>query len=185
LTGGDSAFSPTDFATRIAGVGVAFEGYNVPAEGASGSPPLASTPQVYLIPVGDDYFRSPGDATQVLRYSVVDQTVPLPYNVGQSELDDPDWQPMYDGVTGGVDLGSRLRKYGSFRASVGGKAEETGSTRLIGRSVWNTRWLMILPFGSMHADRDAAMDAFIKGTTAYPGVRDIRLGLRTYSHEGN
>lgn len=185
LIGGDSAFSPTDFATRIAGAGVAFVGYNVPAEGASGRPPLSSTPQVYLIPAGDDYFRAPGNADQVLRYSVVDQTVPLPYNVGQSQLDDPDWQPMYDGVTGGVDLGSRLRKYGSFRASVGGKAEETGSTRLVGRSVWNTRWLMIIPFGSMNNNRDEAMDAFIKGSTAYPGVSDIRLGLRTYSHEGN
>ncbi|MBQ9693546.1 MAG: hypothetical protein IJV69_02180 [Kiritimatiellae bacterium] len=185
LQGGDSAFSPTDFATRIAGAGVALEGYNVPASGVVGTPPLAATPQVYLVPAGDDYFRTPGDADTILRYSVVDQTVPLPYNVGQSQLDDPDWQPLYDGNTGGVDLGARLRKYGSFRASVGTDTAETGSTRLIGRSVWNSRWLLIIPFGSMHTDRDAAMRAFIYGTTAYPGVNDIRLGLRTYSHEGN
>lgn len=185
LMGGDSAFSPTDFATRIAGTGVLFEGYNVPAAGVSSTPPLAATPQVYLVPAGNDYFRMPGNADKVLCYDVVDQTVPLPYNVGQSQLNDPDWQPLYDGVTGGADLGSRLRKYGSFRASIGSNAEETGSTRLIGRSVWNTRWLMIVPFGAMHADREMAMRSFIYGTSAYPGVRDILLGLRTYSHEGN
>lgn len=185
LMGGDSAFSPTDFATRIAGTGVLFEGYNVPAAGVSSTPPLAATPQVYLVPAGNDYFRMPGNADKVLCYDVVDQTVPLPYNVGQSQLNDPDWQPLYDGVTGGADLGSRMRKYGSFRASIGSNAEETGSTRLIGRSVWNTRWLMIVPFGAMHADREMAMRSFIYGTSAYPGVRDILLGLRTYSHEGN
>lgn len=185
LMGGDSAFSPTDFATRIAGAGISFVGYNKPAEGVSGQPPLATTPQVYLIPAGKDYFRAPGDADTILRYSVVDQTIPLPYNIGRTELNDPDWQPIYDGLTGGVDLGSRLRKYGSFRASVDGGNEEAGSTRLIGRSVWNSRWYLIIPFGSMHNDRETAMRAFIDGTSDYPGVSDIRLGLRTYSHEGN
>lgn len=185
LVGGDSAFSPTDFATRIAGAGVAFTGYNKPAAGTNGTPPLAVTPQVYLIPAGKDFFRAPGDADTILQYGIVDQTVPMPYNVGNSELDNPDWLPIYDGLTGGVDLGSRLRKYGSFRASIDGQNEEAGSTRLIGRSVWNSRWYLIIPFGSMNNDREAARNAFIEGSDTYPGVSDIRLGLRTYSHEGN
>src|SRR5690606_12308521 len=80
LAAGDHAFSPSSFATKIFGMGVALEGYqgmNDPAAntsavsgtgGVSPSDPdlaflsdsaLSATPYIYLIPVGADSMRSP------------------------------------------------------------------------------------------------------------------------------
>ena len=84
LLAGDSAFSPSSFATKIFATGVALEGYkgmSDPASngGAGGTSPedpplwfldpdaLAATPYLYLIPVGVDSMRSPplGDASVI------------------------------------------------------------------------------------------------------------------------
>ena len=70
--------------------------------------------------------------------------------------------------------------------------ESLDCTRLVGRSAWNTRWLLIIPAGAMNADRDAAISAFINGVDSdrdgkldFEGVKDIKLGLKTYSTSGN
>ena len=62
----------------------------------------------------------------------------------------------------------------------------------MGRSAWNTKWLLIIPAGSLGADREAALSAFIDGIDAdrdgqldFAGVKDIKLGLKTYSTSGN
>jgi len=114
----------------------------------------------------------------------VDQTIPAPYVLGSTQLDDPDWTPLYDGATGGNDLGARIRKHPSFRAYYGANGTaprdaELDCTRLVGRSAWNTRWLLIIPAGAMNASRETAIDAFIDS------VSDIKLGLKTYSASGN
>ena len=61
----------------------------------------------------------------------------------------------------------------------------------MGRSVWNTRWLLVIPAGALNADRDAALKAFICGLDADRDgvidvlpVRDIRIGFKTYSNSG-
>jgi hypothetical protein len=196
LAGEDSAFDSTYFATRIAAAGVFLDGYNERLDGYNGPAPFALTPTVYLIPVGDDRMRAPGLADDfVLSYRIIDQVVPLPYVVGSAHLDDPGWTPLYDGYTGGVDLGARIRKYPSFRAYFGAggpSADHLDCPRLVGRSAWNTRWLLIIPAGTLNANRDEALRTFIhgkdadrNGTLDFPGVGDIRLGLRTYSHSGN
>ena len=197
LVGGDATLDATWFSTRIAGAGIHFEGYNETAEGYSGALPLSRTPVAYLVPVGEDRMRAPGDGDKVISWRVVDQTIPAPYAIGSTELDDPDWTPLYTGATGGNDLGARIRKHPSFRAYPGesGKEpddDELDATRLIGRSAWNTKWLLIIPAGGLGADRDAALSAFVRGWDAnrdgtldvHP-VRDILLGLRTYSRSGN
>ena len=196
LAGEDSALDSTYFATKIAAAGVYLDGYNVRVSSYNGTAPFALTPTVYLIPIGDDRMRAPGleDGT-VLSYRIVDQVVPLPYTVGSSHLNDPDWLPLYDGYTGGVDLGARIRKYPSFRAYFGGNGPmEThlDCPRLVGRSAWNTRWLLIIPAGTLNANRDDALKTFINGKDAnrdgkidFSGITDIRLGLKTYSHSGN
>ena len=196
LAGEDSALDSTYFATKIAAAGLFFDGYNEKLNGYTGTAPFALTPTVYLIPIGDDRMRAPGlaDGT-VLSYRVVDQVVPLPYLVGSSHLDDPDWLPLFNGYTGGVDLAARIRKYPSFRAYFGAggpTANHLDSPRLVGRSAWNTRWLLIIPAGTLNANRDEALHTFINGKDAnrdgtldLSGVRDIRLGLKTYSHSGN
>ncbi len=193
LAGGDSKFSGGYYATRIAGAGVRFKGYNPKASGSV----LASTPSVWLVPVGADYLRVPGGtkASDVVKAAVVDQVVPLPYNVGNTQLNDSDWQPLYDGDMGGADRAIRIRRHPSFRVTYGDTLPDyneevtTGGTlrasRLIGRSVWNDQWVLIIPFGEMNNDREAAKEAFIKGTESNKGISDILLGLRTYSHSGN
>ena len=108
--------------------------------------------------------RVPGkDKSEVLDYNILDQVVPVPFTVGSSHLDDPDWSPTYTGSTGGADIASRIRRYPSFRAAINGSDTEDAlrSTRLIGRSVWNTHWALIIPAGTLGADWVSALNAFI------------------------
>ena len=189
LAGGDSALDSTYYATHISTAGVHFEGYD---DGV-----LAKTPTAYLVPVGEDRMRAVGDRNVVLSWKVVDQTIPAPYAIGSTQLDDPDWTPLYDGATGGNDLGARIRKHPSFRAYYddAGKDPNDDSldcTRLVGRSAWNTKWLLIIPAGSLGADRAAALSAFVNGVDSnrdgkldFAGVTDIKIGLKTYSTSGN
>lgn len=174
--GGDSPLDPTWYATHIASAGIHFSGYNDSA--------LTKTPTAYLVPVGEDRMRAVGDPDTVLSWKVVDQTIPAPYAIGSTQLDDPDWTPLYDGTTGKNDLGARIRRHPSFRAYYAADGEapddsELDCTRLVGRSAWNTRWLLIIPSGAMNGNRDDAIDAFIDS------VSDIKLGLKTYSASGN
>jgi len=127
---------------------------------------------------------------------VADQVIPVPYAIGSTELDDPDWQPLYTGDTGGVDLMAKIRRIPSFRAIIDGDDAEPESTRLIGRSAWNTRWVLIIPAGSLLGgnaeSREKALSVFINGLDAnrdgvaeIGGVSDIQLGLKTYATSGN
>ena len=186
---GDAALDSTYYATHISAAGVHFEGFD---DGV-----FSKTPSAYLVPVGEDRMRAVGDMDTILSWKVVDQTIPAPYAIGSTQLDDPDWTPLYDGATGGNDLGARIRKHPSFRVSYDDVGKEPNDesldcTRLVGRSAWNTRWLLIIPAGAMNADRDAAISAFINGVDSdrdgkldFEGVKDIKLGLKTYSTSGN
>ena len=189
LVGGDSALDATYYATHISSAGVHFEGYDDDS--------LAKTPTAYLVPVGEDRMRAVGDPDTVLSWRIVDQTVPAPYAIGSTQLDDPDWTPLYDGATGGNDLGARIRKHPSFRAYYDDEGKDPSDdsldcTRLVGRSAWNTKWLLIIPAGSLGADRETALSTFINGIDSdrdgkldFAGVKDIKLGLKTYSTSGN
>ena len=62
LVAGDHALDSSYYATKIRSAGVKFEGYNAPL--VAGAPDaLAATPVVYLVPVGTDRMRVPGDLT--------------------------------------------------------------------------------------------------------------------------
>ena len=52
-------------------------------------------------------------------------------------------------------------------------------TRLVGRSAWNDRWIIVIPASAIDADRDRAMNLIESG------VKDIKLGIRAYSRQGN
>ena len=189
LTSGDSSLDPTYYATHISSAGVHFENYDRKV--------FANTPVAYLVPTGEDRMRAVGDPDTVISWKVVDQTIPAPYAIGSTKLDDPDWAPLFTGNTGGNDVGARIRKHPSFRVYSGAKGEDPddGSldcTRLIGRSAWNTKWLLIIPAGALNSDREAALAAFINGIDQnrdgvldYEGVSDIKIGLKTYSASGN
>ena len=179
LGGGDSAYDPSNFATKVRSVGVWFEGYDTAN--------LSSTPRVYLVPVGADVLRSPsGDGFLARQWNVVDQKLPVPFPIAESEAAEEDWIPIHDTLS--EDFGG-IRRFSSFRAypEISSPtredeiiaAETTWDSRLIGRSVWNTQWLLIIPGGTLHNDPNTGMDGFI-GT-----VDDIKLFFHTYAYSGN
>ena len=55
----------------------------------------------------------------------------------------------------------------------------TTDSRLIGRSVWNTQWLLIIPGGTLLADPEAGLDEFVDNVT------DIKLFFQTHAYSGN
>ena len=173
LQGGESQFSSADYATKIAAVGVDFAGYDrLTTQTATG---LATEPNIYLVPVGTDYMRAPaGTARKVLGWTVVDQVMPLPYTIGSAQLDDEAWISTMRGLDGTSDSAATIRRHSTMRA--GG---DFTSTRLVGRSVWNDKWLLVIPASSLNADRVRALDTFIGG------VGDIKLGIKAYSRQGN
>ena len=191
LAAGDHALDSSYYATKIASAGVKFEGYPAAA--------LSATPVVYLVPAGADSMRVPGGGAngRVLTFNVLDQVIPAPYEIGSTELDDEDWTPTYTGYTAGGDVAAKIRRIPSFRAMTGDDDDaDRANKRLYGRSAWNTRWLMIIPAGQLLGgsaeSREAALDTFINGADTdhdgsvdEPGVTDIKLGLKTYSHSGN
>ena len=212
LAGGDHNFDTSLFATKIFGLGVAFEGYvgmdnpvaNTSAVNAAGgfSPPdpsttflgsksLAATPGIYLIPVGVDSMRSPplGDASEIRSWNVDDVAIPLPFNIGGTSLSTKAlWQSNQS-------LSEQLfsvRKHAAFRpvsttAAFGNdiyfgtslRLSQFTNNRLIGRSVWNTKWKLVIPGHKLLGDPNEGLDRFIQT------VKDIKLHYVTYSYAGN
>jgi hypothetical protein len=173
LQGGESQFSSADYATKIAAVGVDFDGYDdLTTQTTSG---LAVEPNIYLVPVGNDYMRAPaGNSRKLVKWSVVDQVLPLPYTIGSTQLDDDFWISSFSGLDGTSDSVATIRRHSTLRVG-----DDFKSTRLVGRSVWNDKWLIVIPASSLNADRIRALETFING------VGDIKLGIKAYSRQGN
>ena len=181
LGGGDSAYDPTNFATKVRAVGTWFEGY----DGTS----LSNTPRVYLIPVGMDVLRSPsGDDFKTREWQVLDQKLPAPFPLGASDLINPDWIPANDSLS---DTYGDIRRMSSFRAYHDSGAydprQSISDSRLVGRSVWNTEWMLIIPGGTLSFDPNEGLDRFINGQPSGDGegVTDILLHFQTYGFSGN
>ncbi|MEN9732175.1 MAG: hypothetical protein RLZ45_170, partial [Verrucomicrobiota bacterium] len=188
LSGLDHAFSPASFATKIRSFTAVFPGYD---QASDGSPPqLSVTPRFYLLPVGLDVQRCSDTEFPTIRtWNVVSQRIPVPYPLTAGQLEDPSFQPSMDGRDGRY--AERLR-FGDSRAFISnlgftGATEMlqspltsgwNSSSRLYGRSVWNTQWLLIVPGSTLSADKDGGLDRFIET------VRDIQLYLETYSNQG-
>ena len=198
LTAGDSALNSSEFATKIRAVGVRFDSYNTAS--------LSVTPQVYLIPLGADRMFMPESTTlQTREWNVVDQRIPAPLPITPAQLSNPDWHPFTGSTSGYFD---EIRKFSSFRAfpdSVGTTRDDIiSSSRLVGRSAWNTKWVLIIPNASLlydAASSTAGLNTFIHGLPKSGetqsssgtdpakrdllGVRDIKLMIETYSVSGN
>ena len=173
LGGGDSAYDPSNFATKIRSVGVWFSDYN-----GNG---LAMTPRVYLVPVGADVLRAQdGNDFETRMWRIVDQKIPIPFPIGSGDTRRNDYLPSMDSMAGGM---AEIRKFSSFRAyhDAGSfTAQESSSdSRLIGRSVWNTEWMLVIPGGTLLNDPNAGLDGFINS------VGDIKLFFQTYAYSGN
>jgi hypothetical protein len=153
---------------------------------------LGATPGVYLIPVGVDSMRSPalGDSGTVRSWNVDDVTIPLPFNIGGSDFSTKALYQTADSLTEPL---FGIRKHPSFRpvsttaaftSAIYGsnnalQRSQFTNTRLIGRSVWNSKWKLVIPGNKMLHDSDEAVQRFINTVT------DVKLHLVTYSYSGN
>ena len=206
LAPGDHAFSSSSFATKIFSAGVDFDGYvgmdnPVANSGAGGSTPadptldpngLAATPYCYLIPCGADSMRSPplGDTSTVRTWNVDDVAIPLPFNIGASDFSEA---PFYQAANSLSEPLFAARKHQAFRPVSSLDAFSTsiyGATgslqpsqytnqRLIGRSVWNSKWKLVIPGHTLLNDSHEGLQRFINSVT------DIHLYFVTYSYAGN
>jgi hypothetical protein len=200
LAGGDSTFSATSFATKIRASGIAFAGYvgmvgpsstaSVTASIGATTPPdpftaftdstaLSATPYIYLVPSGIDSMRSPlGNGTVVRTWSVIDQAIPLPFNIGGSDFATAKSWTSNRSLTEAY----TLRQHQAFRAVPDGTvfSDSAGFTnaRLIGRSVWNSRWKIVIPGETLLNDPKKGMQIFIDT------VKDIKLHFESYSTAG-
>jgi hypothetical protein len=201
LAGGDKTFSASSFATKIRLAGVAFSGYTgmvsptstsstVTSVGATSpsdpytsftdSTALSGTPYVYLVPAGVDSLRSPLEKGTVVRtWSIVDQAIPLPFNISQQNYASAKTWTSSDSLTENF----VLRQHQAFRAVPAGSvfSSDPGFTngRLIGRSVWNSRWKLIIPGETLLSDPKRGMQIFSDS------VKDIQVHFETYSTAGN
>jgi hypothetical protein len=195
LAAGDGAYTPGSFATKISSVGIALPGYvgmNSYGFGDAGSGgsasssanALSSTPYLYLIPCGSDRMLAPplGDTNTLRSWTVHDQALPLPYNLGASAFNTTNF---FDANGTLSEQPWILRKHQPFRpvsdpslfySSI---PTEFTNTRLIGRSVWNTQWKIVIPAYSLLSDEQEGLNRFVAS------VKDIKLFLRTYSNSGN
>ncbi|HKJ91486.1 MAG TPA: hypothetical protein VJ960_10165, partial [Oceanipulchritudo sp.] len=153
---------------------------------------LAATPFIYLIPTGQDSMRSPplGDSQDVRSWNVQDVTVPLPFNVGASEFSTLQWWRSSEFLTEKI---FGVRKHQAFRPvssadvfslniyGTSGFLEPSPFTnnRLIGRSVWNSGWKLVIPGSALLNNPKEGLRRFIRT------VEDIQLHLITYSYSGN
>ncbi len=168
---GDSAYSATQFSTKIANVGIWFEGYDTSR--------LSRTPRVYLLPGGQDVIR-PRNTEGVLRYwNVTEQLLPIPYPITQADMQNPKWIPSIDGLQGQF---LKVKPYADMRAYPYTEdfepTELNTDTRLIGRSVWNSKWVLVIPGATLLSDPDKGIDRFLQD------VDDIYIYFQTYAYAG-
>ncbi|NQU38880.1 MAG: hypothetical protein HQ523_02910 [Lentisphaerae bacterium] len=187
LASGDNAYDSTHFSTKVRSAGVWFGNFNAAFEGG-----LGNQPRVYLFPAGMDQMRVPFESdSRMRRWEVVDQAMPLPFPISDDEWEQPDWS-MLSNVLGNELY--RTRRYPSMLAYHDSGQDDdqmVWNSRLIGRSVWNSRWVLIIPGGTLLSDAEEGLDRFIFGRETAPGVRDlngvkdIKLYFHTYSYSGN
>jgi hypothetical protein len=153
---------------------------------------LSANPYVYLIPVGVDSMRSPplGDSSTIRSWSVNDVAIPMPFNIGGSDFSTASLYQSNDSLSEPL---FGVRKHQAFRPvsddsyfvrELYGEAgnlmpSQYTNNRLIGRSVWNSRWKLIIPGKTLLNDPNEGLERFVQT------VRDIKLHFVTYSYSGN
>ena len=159
---------------------------NVVSSVVFGSTPnaLSATPYVYLIPTGTDFMRSPplGDIEQIRGWKVADQALPLPFNLGATAFS----TGSYVSANGTLNEAPWvLRKHQAFRPVsdptffYSTVPAEFTSSRLVGRSAWNSGWKIVIPAYTLYSNEQEGLNRLAAS------LSDIKLFLRTYSNAGN
>jgi hypothetical protein len=195
LAGGDHAYSVSNYATKVYSLGVVMRGYigmdpysigtpNSGTPNATDPKALSATPYVYLIPTGTDCMLAPplGDTGTIRAFQVHDQALPLPFNLGATAFSATQFYNANGSLSEQPWI---LRKHQAFRP-VADPAyfystlpTEFTSSRLVGRSVWNSGWKLVIPANTLLNNEQEGLNRFVAS------VSDIELFLRTYSHSGN
>jgi hypothetical protein len=121
---------------------------------------------------------------------VEDVAIPLPFNIGGAQFANGGFYLSGESLTEplfNVRLHQAFRPVPSadyFSTSLYGisgtlQRSQYTNNRLIGRSVWNSRWKVVIPGHTLLNDPDEGLDRFIRT------VRDIKLHFVTYSYSGN
>ncbi len=153
---------------------------------------LSATPYIYLIPVGVDAMRSPplGDTATIRTWTVDDVAIPLPFNIGASDFSTKSLYVSSDSLTEPL---FTTRKHQAFRPVSSSSYFSTSlygptgtlqrsqytNNRLVARSVWNTKWKVVIPGYTLLNDPKQGIDRFIQT------VSDIKIHFVTYSYSGN
>ena len=184
LRAGDRAFSTAEYATKIKSHAIAFPGYDRLLQ-----PQLSSSPRVYLVPVGMDRQRtSDSRYPEVREWKVISQRIPTPFVINPGQLAAAEPISGQRGVDGSFVDRIRFSDFRAFTESIGGPdgadpwndadAAAATSSRLYGRSVWNTRWLLIIPGANLGPNPETALQRFVDT------VKDIEVQFQTYSNPG-
>jgi hypothetical protein len=136
--------------------------------------------------------RSPplGDQSAVRTWSVHDVTVPVPFNIGGSDFSTKKLWQSSDSLTEPL---FSIRKHQAFRpvptaafftpniygGSGGLSRSQFTNSRLIGRSVWNSKWKLVIPGQTLLNNPSEGLDRFIQS------VKDVKLHIVSYSYSGN
>ncbi len=195
LAAGDHAYTPSSYSTKISSAGIVLKGYvgmdpYVEGNPGAGSPSiddpnaLSATPYVYLIPCGEDTMLAPplGDTNTMRTWTVHDQALPLPFNLGASAFNS---NQLFNAASTLSEQPWIQRKHQAFRPVndpaffYGSVPREFTNHRLVGRSVWNSQWKIVIPAYTLLSDEQSGMSRFCAS------VKDIQLFLRTYSYSGN
>jgi hypothetical protein len=135
--------------------------------------------------------RSPplGDVSTVRSWNVEDLAIPLPFNISGSDYSTA---PLYTAADSLTEPLFAVRKNQAFRPVSTTAAFNpnvyTGTTlapsqftneRLIGRSVWNSKWKLVIPGKTLLNDPNEGLNRFIRS------IKDIKLYFVTYSYAGN
>jgi len=135
------------------------------------------------VPVGADTLQiSNGDSIEKRSWNVIEQRIPAPFVINDSHLNSGNFIPSINSLGGSF---AEVRRFGDFRAyhDSGTESVDTAQlasdSRLIGRSVANTKWLLIIPGATLHSNAGYGLEKFVET------VSDIKLVFETYSHAGN
>jgi hypothetical protein len=121
---------------------------------------------------------------------VEDVAIPLPFNIGASDFST---QPLFQSSDTLTEPFFAARKHEAFRPvpnasffsdSLYGSSgsllrSQYTNSRLIGRSVWNSQWKLVIPGKALLADPNDGLARLISTLT------DVKLHFVTYSYSGN
>ena len=127
----------------------------------------------------------------------MDQMIPVPFPIGSLELADPGYLPVADSLSFAGNAFGRIRKFPEMPAYHDGAQSGFNpgsagvlSNRVVGRSVWNSRWLLIVPGNTFKANgvdglKQLIDGPLVNGVRTGEGVSDIKIRFDAYSYSGN